>query len=71
MFRSYTRYDDEAPDCSGLAPGKMQIPRDIINILIELHALTHCELPMGYMYLDEDTIDQMVDDLLKRFSQSF
>ena len=62
----YYWYDDEVPDCSSIATGKLQIPQNVINTLIELHALTHCDLPMGYMYLDEDTIDQMV----KGFSQS-
>lgn len=37
-----------------------KVGKDVIDILIEVHALTHCELPMGYFWADEQIVDQMV-----------
>ena len=36
-----------------------KVGKDVIDILIEVHALTHCELPLGYFW-DEQIVDQMV-----------
>ena len=36
-----------------------KVGKDVIDILIELHALTHCELPLGY-FMNEQIVDQMV-----------
>ena len=56
---NFDYYWDDPLDCSNIP--KIEIPsKNVIDALIELHTITHCDLPEGYYYMDEEIVDQMV-----------
>ena len=59
-------YEEENYNCHqyrGDAGAKNKVGKQVILTLIEVHSLTHCDLPMGYYYWDEHIVDRMVSNL--------